>query len=398
MSITPSSILSLILAVRYLPQRFTDKAPENPPLDWFGLLLLTIFITFILIALSQGQREGWTENITLTRFFISIAAFIGFILWELTTKHPLLGLTLFQLEGFASASIVTFIFATGLYASLLTAPLFLQIVQGLDATNAGLVLLPGGLLIACLFPFTGKLADKLSPRYLIMIGLLLFALSSYLAASADYFTSMSTFTIWILYSRLCLALIFPSINLSSLAAVEQSRVAQAAGALNFIRKIGGAFGVNLFIVYIEQRTSVHARTLFDSQHSGNGETWQVLSTLSHYMTELGVSTQQQLYASFWYWGKEISLQALSISFQDVFYLTAMIFLLSLIPCLFLKKNKEIQLEMKAMDVVKALDMTVGNRQYQHHAIHHSDRGLQYCSKVYQTKLNESDITINDRWL
>jgi transposase InsO family protein len=35
--------------------------------------------------------------------------------------------------------------------------------------------------------------------------------------------------------------------------------------------------------------------------------------------------------------------------------------------------------------------TVDNRQYQRHAIHHSDRGLQYCSKVYQTKLNESDI-------
>ncbi len=53
---------------------------------------------------------------------------------------------------------------------------------------------------------------------------------------------------------------------------------------------------------------------------------------------------------------------------------------------------ELSNEMKATDVVKALEMTVDNRQYKHHAIHHSDRGLQYCSKVYQTKLNESDIT------
>jgi putative transposase len=40
---------------------------------------------------------------------------------------------------------------------------------------------------------------------------------------------------------------------------------------------------------------------------------------------------------------------------------------------------ELSDEMKATDVVKALDMAVENRQYQCDAIRHSDRGLQYCS-------------------
>lgn len=53
---------------------------------------------------------------------------------------------------------------------------------------------------------------------------------------------------------------------------------------------------------------------------------------------------------------------------------------------------ELSDEMKATDVVKALDMTVENRQYQCEAIHHSDRGLQYCSQVYQDKLNKNHIT------
>ncbi|MCL1067013.1 integrase core domain-containing protein, partial [Shewanella olleyana] len=48
-------------------------------------------------------------------------------------------------------------------------------------------------------------------------------------------------------------------------------------------------------------------------------------------------------------------------------------------------------EMKATDVVKALDMTINNRQYRHCAIHHSDRGLQYCSAVYQAALQKGDI-------
>ncbi|AQS39434.1 hypothetical protein Sps_04539 [Shewanella psychrophila] len=52
---------------------------------------------------------------------------------------------------------------------------------------------------------------------------------------------------------------------------------------------------------------------------------------------------------------------------------------------------ELSDEMKATDVVKALDMTVNNRQYPSQAIHHSDRGLQYCSGVYQSALKASDI-------
>jgi putative transposase len=44
---------------------------------------------------------------------------------------------------------------------------------------------------------------------------------------------------------------------------------------------------------------------------------------------------------------------------------------------------ELSDEMKATDVVKALDMVIDCRQYQRETIHHSDRGLQYFSKIYQ---------------
>ncbi len=48
-------------------------------------------------------------------------------------------------------------------------------------------------------------------------------------------------------------------------------------------------------------------------------------------------------------------------------------------------------EMKASDVVKALNMAIKNRQYGHDAIHHSDRGLQYCSALYQSVLEANNI-------
>lgn len=52
---------------------------------------------------------------------------------------------------------------------------------------------------------------------------------------------------------------------------------------------------------------------------------------------------------------------------------------------------ELSDEMKASDVVKALDMTLKQRIYSHKAIHHSDRGVQYCSGEYQEKLKNNNI-------
>lgn len=64
--------------------------------------------------------------------------------------------------------------------------------------------------------------------------------------------------------------------------------------------------------------------------------------------------------------------------------------LSLVTDAFSRKimGYELSNEMKATDVVKALDMAISTRQYGCSCIHHSDRGLQYCSGVYQNRLRD----------
>ena len=48
--------------------------------------------------------------------------------------------------------------------------------------------------------------------------------------------------------------------------------------------------------------------------------------------------------------------------------------------------------MKASDTVKALVQAVKQREYDRPVIHHSDRGLQYCSGLYQDMLKENNMT------
>ncbi|QDF77010.1 IS3 family transposase [Shewanella marisflavi] len=67
--------------------------------------------------------------------------------------------------------------------------------------------------------------------------------------------------------------------------------------------------------------------------------------------------------------------------------------LSLVTDAFSRKimGYELSNEMRATDVVKALDMAMRTRQYRCSCIHHSDRGVQYCSGVYQDRLKSGAI-------
>lgn len=63
--------------------------------------------------------------------------------------------------------------------------------------------------------------------------------------------------------------------------------------------------------------------------------------------------------------------------------------LSLTTDVYSRKIMDYQLsdEMKASDVVKALNMCISNKRYAHNAIHHSYRDLQHCSDEYQQLVN-----------
>jgi transposase InsO family protein len=70
--------------------------------------------------------------------------------------------------------------------------------------------------------------------------------------------------------------------------------------------------------------------------------------------------------------------------------------LSLITDAYSKKIMGYELldNLSASGPLKALDMALKNRKYTHNLIHHSDRGLQYCSTDYIAKLNENGIIIS----
>lgn len=318
-----------------------DREATGPreKFDWTGLILITTFVSTLLIGLTQGQEKGWHENHVLFCLMTSVAAFVSFITWELLNPHPLLQLRVFLQPSFAPAAFVMFIFGGGLYGSTYLGPLFMQTVQGSTALSAGLLLMPPGLVMLFVFPVAGMMSDRLSPTIPMVIGLLLFSFSCYLLTGLDLNAPFLTVTIWIMIGRCGLGMCMPSLTAASMGAMPMHMIAQASGTNNFVRQLGGAFGVNLASVLLSQRTNFFLDAMTATQTAANTGTLELIDRMSGAFDMAGLTELTQEQVSLFYLGRMIYAQAYMLAFRDVFLIMTFVFLLAILPALLVRKRK-----------------------------------------------------------
>jgi DHA2 family multidrug resistance protein len=325
----PFSMLVLPLALLFIPPR--DPHASSPPLDWQGLLLVSVAISSLLIALSNGQREGWNSNFVLAWASLSLTTSAGFIAWERLCPHPLLDLRVFGFYRFSMICSLAFIFGAGLYGSSYLIPLFLQIVQFLTPTDSGLMMLPAALAMGAVFPIAGRLSDRVDQRLLMGGGFMILAYATWLMVGADRDTSWATFAGWLILSRIGIGLMAPVINLGAVQSLPLQHLQQGAGAINFVRQLGAAFGVNLLSVALDLRSSFHRDALLATQSHGHSDTLEMVLATQRQLVGAGLSFWEEQSVSFGMLYRIVDQRATVNGFQDGFLLLTIVFLLTLIP-------------------------------------------------------------------
>ena len=321
--------LAFIMGLLVLPTRkFTGRFPS---FDWTGVILLCSAVTCLNTSIGNGQRWGWGSNEILLMFIVGMVAAVSFVYSQLHSKNPLLDPTLFLNPRFTAAMFIAFVFGAGNFSTNYAIPVFTQTVQGFTATRAGSTLIPAGILLVMLIPLTGRLADRMPAQYPIMFGLVLFAISNYVMADADVNTPFLTVVILTMLSRSGLGFVMPSMGVAATRAVETDRLHRAVGTHNFIRQLGGAFGLNIFVVIVETRTAFHSQGLTATQTAANPSSREFLGKVESLLNEAGVSEAVQQPGALDYLGKVIHAQATTFGFQDGFMVVAILFVFALIP-------------------------------------------------------------------
>jgi DHA2 family multidrug resistance protein len=219
-------------------------------------------------------------------------------------------------------------------------PVFVQTMVGFTPLLAGLMMMPAGLMLAFIFPLAGRLSDTMPASIMIMGGLVLFAAGFALMVGADGNTTFWTLVGMVMVSRLGLGFINPTLNASALKALPADKVRQGAGVANFMRQLGGAFGINLIVAFFEVRTRFHADALTATQDWGNRTTDRLLTQIEQLMQRSGLPFQQQKTAALEFLGNMVNAQAQMLAFSDTFIVIAIVSLLALIPAALLSRSQQ----------------------------------------------------------
>ncbi|WP_298188046.1 DHA2 family efflux MFS transporter permease subunit [uncultured Pseudomonas sp.] len=248
----PMCLLAMLAGQWLLPN---VRERSTPRLDIQAFAWLSVAIFAALGFLAEAQRFALSAPSVWLPGALALLAGMAFIQRSRRAAQPLLPLTLWRHAGFRSASWVALSLGLGLYGSTYLIPLYLQTVEGFSAGHAGMLLLPAGLLMGMASFLGGWLSDRLTAAVLLSAGLLIFALSTAGLAWVEQGASFLVLCFWASVGRIGLGILLPALSTGSLDILSSEELAQGAGAITFVRQLGGAFGVNLLTFFLEWRHS-----------------------------------------------------------------------------------------------------------------------------------------------
>jgi len=248
----PFGIAALLItsAVLHIP-----KVKREHNIDYLGAILMVAAVSSTLLAVSvYGPERGWGNSTTLTYLAGGILLALIFLVWESKAKEPILPLALFKNHTFSLTSALGFIIGAGMFGAIVMLPLYLQVVKGDSATEAGLKLIPFMLGIVSTSIYSGKAITKHGyyKRFPI-IGTAVMTVGILFMATLNTTTPFWQLSIYAILVGAGLGLSMQTIVIALQNSVDFKDMGVATSSNTFFRSLGSVFGTALFGAILSNR-------------------------------------------------------------------------------------------------------------------------------------------------
>jgi EmrB/QacA subfamily drug resistance transporter len=203
-----------------------------------GLLTLTGGLFLLVLALLRGNEDGWGSTAIVAELSGAAVLLGAFLAIE-----PMLPLGLFRNPSFTGAQVAAFAISGSLFAVFLYATLYLQHVLGLSPIEAGLVYLPGTMVNFVVAGASSQLVERVPPRAMIAIGLVLVAAGMALMTVAQADSSWTVILPGFVLAMVGTGMFNPSVSNVALSSAPARQSGLAAGVNDTFRQAGIAVGV-----------------------------------------------------------------------------------------------------------------------------------------------------------
>jgi EmrB/QacA subfamily drug resistance transporter len=251
----PLGLLALFMIMYRMP---VLRHGAGGRIDYLGAVLVVLTAATLLLGLTLGGTTyPWSSPHILSLFAVGGVSLVIFLWIETRATHPILPLHLFRIRSFRIAALASFVMSTAFLGVVMFMPLYMQVVQGINATQSGFALLPlmGGLIASGII--CGRLVTRTGryKPYMVGGGIVLFAGVVSLTGIGPDTTSAD------LAWRLALTGIGlgPAQSLFSLviqSSAPPTEIGVATSTGQFSRQMGATLGVAVFGTFLTHGLTV----------------------------------------------------------------------------------------------------------------------------------------------
>jgi EmrB/QacA subfamily drug resistance transporter len=236
----PIGIACLWITRTYVEE---SRDPHARGIDWPGQVTLSAGLFLLVLALLRGNEQGWTSAPIVAELAGAAVALVAFLLVESRVREPMLPLRHFRNASFTGAQVAAAAISATFFAAFLYVTLYLQQILGMSAIEAGLVYLPGTIVMLLVSAATAQLGTKVSARAMVAGGLGLAAAGMALFTLSSVTSSWTIMLPGLLVACVGTGIFNPALTNVALSSVPVEQSGLAAGVNDTFRQAGIAVGV-----------------------------------------------------------------------------------------------------------------------------------------------------------
>jgi EmrB/QacA subfamily drug resistance transporter len=233
------------VAVTLFAARESRDETVGRSVDFKGIAALTVGLTALVLGLVESNSWHWGSPRIIGLFVLAVVSLAAFVVIEMRVRAPMLDFSFFRSRTSAGANIVAFLITFAMFAQFFFMTLYMQNVLHYSPLQTGIRFLPATIVIIIMGPLAGRWTDRVGPRPLMALGLLLVSLAllsqSRLGVHSGYGVLLPGFILM----GLGMGLVMSPMSTAAMNAVDRSKSGAASGVLSMSRMVGGSVGLSV---------------------------------------------------------------------------------------------------------------------------------------------------------
>lgn len=271
----PILLFSLIVGLKNIRQK---HVPIKTKIDWLGYGSLACAFVGLILGIGNLQTAGLVSLQAGGALFLGLIALIYFVYRNQASQLRLVELRIFKDVRFSLHAMSFFLVQLISLGMSFILPNYIQIVLGQNATQAGLIVLPGAALGAVFAPISGRILDRYGARKPILSGIGVVSFALVIFALKSLTLTASLIVIAYLLMMFGIGLAYGNIMTSALGFLAEKYKSDGNTVFNTIQQFAGAVGTS--IVSIVMAASQNSQHLVSSTALGASHALWLLAILS----------------------------------------------------------------------------------------------------------------------